>query len=137
MILYRIASSSVLHLYKLSSSSSSNFLSGITVPYSLFSISSSSISCSSASLRDHLLWQTKLRQPQARALTTCTSVAQRKGGGDTFFAEESVSWSSIGVSDKLSRSLFNAALGQPSLVQVFLLFPCQFFICASHPFYFC
>ncbi|KAL6187106.1 hypothetical protein ACLB2K_043221 [Fragaria x ananassa] len=38
-------------------------------------------------------------------------------GGDTFFAEENVSWTSLGLSDKVSQALFNAGLGQPSLVQ--------------------
>ncbi|KAF5194217.1 Helicase, partial [Thalictrum thalictroides] len=38
-------------------------------------------------------------------------------GGDSFFADESVSWNSIGVSDQLSRSLSNIGLQKPSLIQ--------------------
>ncbi|PIA40370.1 hypothetical protein AQUCO_02500218v1 [Aquilegia coerulea] len=37
--------------------------------------------------------------------------------GDSFFADESVSWNSIGVSDQLSRSLSNIGLQKPSLIQ--------------------
>lgn len=39
------------------------------------------------------------------------------GGGDTFFASDAVSWTSLGVSDRLSRSLSDAGLQRPSLVQ--------------------
>ncbi|AET03099.1 putative RNA helicase [Medicago truncatula] len=38
-------------------------------------------------------------------------------GRDTFFAEDNVSWSSIGLSHTLSRALSNIALNTPSLVQ--------------------
>ncbi|KAI8522595.1 hypothetical protein RHMOL_Rhmol13G0008300 [Rhododendron molle] len=46
-------------------------------------------------------------------------VGDKRGATDTFFAEESVSWTSLGVSDRLSRALNNVGLGRPSLVQVF------------------
>lgn len=54
-------------------------------------------------------------------------------GRDTFFAEDNVSWSSIGLSHTLSRALSNIALNTPSLVQV--IFSLDFFL----PFllYFC
>lgn len=110
MILFRITPSTVLQFYRLSSSVSPKFLSQCPHSYSTFSTSSTSSSSS----------ETKLRQTQARALATTTSVALKKGGGDSFYAEESISWTSLGVSDKLSRALFNAGLGQPSLVQVIL-----------------
>lgn len=55
-----------------------------------------------------------------------------KGARDTFFAEESVLWSSLGLSDTLSHALSNIGLHRPSLVQVppfsyvknSILFPC-------------
>ncbi|CAK9182497.1 unnamed protein product [Ilex paraguariensis] len=50
------------------------------------------------------------------AVAATTSVADNKGC-DTFFAEESVSWTSLGVSDELSRALSNIGLHRPSLVQ--------------------
>ncbi|KAI8522673.1 hypothetical protein RHMOL_Rhmol13G0014600 [Rhododendron molle] len=46
-------------------------------------------------------------------------VGDKRGTTDTFFAEESVSWTSLGISDRLSRALNNVGLGRPSLVQVF------------------
>ncbi|KAL9240917.1 hypothetical protein vseg_015083 [Gypsophila vaccaria] len=36
---------------------------------------------------------------------------------DTFFANDVVSWSSLGVSERLSQSLFNAGFVKPSLIQ--------------------
>ncbi|KAJ4824072.1 hypothetical protein Tsubulata_029871 [Turnera subulata] len=36
---------------------------------------------------------------------------------NTFFADDAVSWTSLGLSDRLSRSLSNAGLHKPSLVQ--------------------
>lgn len=39
-------------------------------------------------------------------------------GRDTFFAEDNVLWTSLGLSDTLSRSLSNIGLIRPSLVQV-------------------
>jgi len=42
-------------------------------------------------------------------------------GRDTFFAEDNVSWSSLGLSHTLSRALSNIALNTPSLVQVTFL----------------
>ncbi|XP_061347737.1 DEAD-box ATP-dependent RNA helicase 22 [Gastrolobium bilobum] len=38
-------------------------------------------------------------------------------GRDTFFAEENVLWSSLGLSDTISRALSNIGLKRPSLVQ--------------------
>lgn len=43
-------------------------------------------------------------------------------GRDTFFAEENVLWSSLGLSDTISRALSNIALKRPSLVQVLFFF---------------
>ncbi|KAL8161597.1 hypothetical protein V2J09_013086 [Rumex salicifolius] len=36
---------------------------------------------------------------------------------DTFFANDAVSWTSLGVSDKVSQALSNAGLNRPSLIQ--------------------
>ncbi|XP_061991130.1 DEAD-box ATP-dependent RNA helicase 22 [Rosa rugosa] len=63
----------------------------------------------SSPARISLIW---LNQP--RRFATAAAAAK---GGDTFFAEENVSWTSLGLSDKVSQALFNAGLGQPSLVQ--------------------
>ncbi|KAL6294586.1 hypothetical protein ACE6H2_002728 [Prunus campanulata] len=103
MILHRSATT-MLPLYKLSSSPPKLF--------SQFRYSYSVLSNSSSSFRINLLW---LSHP--RRFGTVTTAAYRKEGGDTFFTEESVSWTSLGVSDKVSQALYNAGLGQPSLVQ--------------------
>ncbi|KAH9609141.1 hypothetical protein KSS87_002367 [Heliosperma pusillum] len=41
----------------------------------------------------------------------------RNNDKDTFFANDTVSWSSLGVSDQLSQSLSNAGFVKPSLIQ--------------------
>ncbi|XP_015957019.1 DEAD-box ATP-dependent RNA helicase 22 isoform X1 [Arachis duranensis] len=51
------------------------------------------------------------------AATAASSSAQSSEGRDTFFAEDNVSWSSLGLSDTLSRALSNIGLSRPSLVQ--------------------
>ncbi|XP_068332961.1 DEAD-box ATP-dependent RNA helicase 22 [Pyrus communis] len=94
----------MLPFYKLSSSPP-RFLSQFRHSFSLLSNSSSPF-------RISLLW---LSHP--RRFGTATTAAYRKEGGDTFFTEESVSWTSLGVSDNVSQALYNAGLGQPSLVQ--------------------
>ncbi|XP_031122947.1 DEAD-box ATP-dependent RNA helicase 22 [Ipomoea triloba] len=58
----------------------------------------------------------KLQLFRIRAFGTA-SVAAEKNGGDTFFAEDNVSWTSLGVSERLSRSLSSIGLHRPSLVQ--------------------
>ncbi|PON46578.1 DEAD-box ATP-dependent RNA helicase [Parasponia andersonii] len=119
MILYRPVA--VFQFYKLSPSPSSpKFLSQFKHSYSFLSGSASPSSSSSSSLRISWLWLKKPRGGQFRAFGAAVAATVKHGaggGGDTFYAEESVSWSSLGVSDKLSRALFNAGLGQPSLVQ--------------------
>lgn len=75
-------------------------------------------SCPSFSLpRVSLFCLNPPRQRQARPFATATAAAERKGT-DTFFADEDVSWASLGVSDKLSRALYSAGIDRPSLVQV-------------------
>ncbi|XP_057753020.1 DEAD-box ATP-dependent RNA helicase 22 isoform X2 [Arachis stenosperma] len=51
------------------------------------------------------------------AATAASSSAQSSECRDTFFAEDNVSWSSLGLSDTLSRALSNIGLSRPSLVQ--------------------
>ncbi|KAL2957045.1 hypothetical protein AAZX31_18G122400 [Glycine max] len=61
------------------------------------------------------------RQAQTRtfvsAVASSSSAAHGSNGRDTFFAEENVSWSSLGLSDTISRALSNIGLNRPSLVQ--------------------
>ncbi|XP_014510314.1 DEAD-box ATP-dependent RNA helicase 22 [Vigna radiata var. radiata] len=45
------------------------------------------------------------------------SSSQASNGRDTFFAEENVSWTSLGLSDTISRALSDIGLNRPSLVQ--------------------
>uniref|UniRef100_A0A0E0IIR3 RNA helicase n=1 Tax=Oryza nivara TaxID=4536 RepID=A0A0E0IIR3_ORYNI len=53
-----------------------------------------------------------------RALATAAAEADDAGaGGDGFFSEESTSWESLGVSDRLASALHGAGLARPSLVQ--------------------
>lgn len=58
-----------------------------------------------------------------RALATAAAEADDAGAGgngdgDGFFSEESTSWESLGVSDRLASALHGAGLARPSLVQV-------------------
>ncbi|KAF9604462.1 hypothetical protein IFM89_006744 [Coptis chinensis] len=46
-----------------------------------------------------------------------TSSSSSSDNGESFYADESVTWNSIGVSEKLSRSLSNIGLHKPSLIQ--------------------
>ncbi|RZB99385.1 DEAD-box ATP-dependent RNA helicase 22 [Glycine soja] len=59
------------------------------------------------------------RQAQTRTFVSAvaSSSSQGSNGRDTFFAEENVSWSSLGLSDTISRALSNIGLNRPSLVQ--------------------
>ncbi|KAM1065634.1 hypothetical protein FF2_020949 [Malus domestica] len=102
MILRRSATT-MLPLYKLSASPP-KLLSQYRNSFSLHSNSSSSFRIS------------LLLLSHPRRFGTATTAAYRKEGGDTFFTEESISWTSLGLSDKVSQALYNAGLGQPSLV---------------------
>ncbi|KAH6815641.1 RNA helicase family protein [Perilla frutescens var. frutescens] len=59
------------------------------------------------------------RPLKAHKLRTFATNATAESGSDadTFLAEETVSWASLGVSDSISRSLCNVGLRRPSLVQ--------------------
>ncbi|CAI0386466.1 unnamed protein product [Linum tenue] len=45
------------------------------------------------------------------------STAADRGGVETFFADEGVSWTALGLSDTISQALSNAGFNRPSLVQ--------------------
>lgn len=113
MLLHR--SASILHFHKLSP------------PHQLlaqFNLSRSSLfrPFSSSSSRQSLpLWLIGPRHSRARSSASFAAAAvATRNGGETFYAEEGVSWKSLGVSDKLSRALSDAGIERPSLVQVLL-----------------
>ncbi|TKY58588.1 DEAD-box ATP-dependent RNA helicase 22 [Spatholobus suberectus] len=56
-------------------------------------------------------------RPFVSAVASASPSSQGSKGRDTFFAEENVSWSSLGLSDAVSRALSNIGLNRPSLVQ--------------------
>ncbi|KAI3467475.1 hypothetical protein Pfo_024138 [Paulownia fortunei] len=58
-----------------------------------------------------------LKTHKIRAFGTTAAAAGNGSDTDTFLAEESVSWVSLGVSDSISRALCNVGLHRPSLVQ--------------------
>lgn len=65
----------------------------------------------------------RLLLPAARPHGLATAAAETEntgagaGSGDGFFAEETTSWGSLGVSDRLASTLRGAGLSRPSLVQ--------------------
>ncbi|KAI3433104.1 uncharacterized protein J3R85_007309 [Psidium guajava] len=110
MLLHR--SASILHFHRLSP------------PHQLlaqFNLSRSSLfrPFSSSSSRQSLpLWLIGPRHSRARSSASFAAAAvATRNGGETFYAEEGVSWKSLGVSDKLSRALSDAGIERPSLVQ--------------------
>lgn len=114
MLLYR--SASMLHFYKLSPSPP-KLLSQLKHSYSFLSYSPlSSLSSPSSSLRIRLFRLNQSHGGGNRRFTT--AVAADKKGTDTFFADDGVSWTSFGLSDRLSRALSNAGFQRPSLIQV-------------------
>ncbi|XP_062159856.1 DEAD-box ATP-dependent RNA helicase 22 isoform X1 [Alnus glutinosa] len=104
MLLYR--SASLLHPYELLSPP--KLLSQFKHAHSFLS----NPSRPSSSLH---FWLKPPRRRPARAFATA-AVAERKGT-DTFYADEDVSWTSLGVSERLSRALYNAGIDRPSLTQ--------------------
>ncbi|XP_012092038.1 DEAD-box ATP-dependent RNA helicase 22 isoform X2 [Jatropha curcas] len=111
-------SASMLHLYKLSSSSTL-LLSQLKHSYSYLSNSPpSSLFFPSSSLRIRFFsLNNSYGRGNRRFSISATAVVPDKGGTDTFFAEEGVSWASLGLSDRLCRAISNAGLERPSLVQ--------------------
>ncbi|KAL6983617.1 hypothetical protein U1Q18_017000 [Sarracenia purpurea var. burkii] len=91
---------------------------------SFFSASSSSSSSSSScSPRTRLRYQPCRSRIRSFGTATAAAEVADKKGSDTFLAEESVSWTSIGVSDRLSRALSNIGLDRPSMIQASCI-PC-------------
>ncbi|CAH1434082.1 unnamed protein product [Lactuca virosa] len=107
MILQR--SIPIFSFCKLTSLSSPKFL---FLPFSL----SSSTSCSPHTSRFH-------HRPRGRIRTFSTAVSVNEKESDTFFADDTVSWSSLGVVDRLSQALSRIGLNRPSLVQAVSLPP--------------
>ncbi|KAG7974878.1 hypothetical protein I3843_06G069900 [Carya illinoinensis] len=107
MLLYR--SASFFHFYELSSPP--KFLSQFKRSFSF----RSNVSCPSSSPLHFSLKE--LRCGRTRAFATAAAVVSQRKGSDTFFADEDVSWTSLGISEKLSRALYTAGIDRPSLVQ--------------------
>jgi hypothetical protein len=59
-----------------------------------------------------------LTLPRQTQSQSDVGTANSSQGRDTFFAQETVSWSSLGLSDTLSVALSKIGLKTPSLVQV-------------------
>ncbi|XP_024042387.1 DEAD-box ATP-dependent RNA helicase 22 isoform X1 [Citrus clementina] len=111
MILHR--SSSMFHFYKLSS------------PPKLLSKFNASSSCLSNSapssfypLRVRFLGLNQWKGRPFRGFAAAAAVVSDKNGSsDTFFADDNVTWKSLGLSDLLIRALENSGFGRPSIVQ--------------------
>lgn len=101
MILQR--SVPILSFCKFTSLSSPKFL---ILPFNL----SSPASCSQYTSRFH-------HRPRGRVRAFATAVSVDDKESDTFFADDTVSWSSLGVADRLSQALSRIGLNRPSLVQ--------------------
>nr|AKF43372.1 DEA(D/H)-box RNA helicase family protein [Pelargonium myrrhifolium] len=87
--------------------------------HSFSSIVSDASLCSvSSPIGFRLLW---LNQPSLRHVrafgTSGASSGSSRSENDTFFAEECVSWTSLGLSEKVARALTGAGIQRPSLVQ--------------------
>ncbi|KAG7585193.1 P-loop containing nucleoside triphosphate hydrolase [Arabidopsis thaliana x Arabidopsis arenosa] len=107
MILSR--SVSVLHLCGVSSSAPSKLLSQrFKVSFALAYGSSVSFRLSSLNRSDRK-W--------VRGFASTTEAEVEKKGNDTFFADNTVSWKSLGLSDKVSIALRDSGFDRPSLTQ--------------------
>ncbi|KAL7589064.1 hypothetical protein Lser_V15G40399 [Lactuca serriola] len=62
-------------------------------------------------------------RPRGRIRTFATAVTVNDKESDTFFADDTVSWSFLGVVDRLSQALSKISLNRPSLVQAVSLPP--------------
>ncbi|CAH8256410.1 unnamed protein product [Arabidopsis lyrata] len=107
MILSR--SVSVLHLCGVSSSAPSKLLS------QRFKVSFALAYCSSVSFRLNSLNRSDAKWVRGFASTTEAEV--EKKGNDTFFADNTVSWKSLGLSDNVSIALRDSGFDRPSLTQ--------------------
>ncbi|CAI0379626.1 unnamed protein product [Linum tenue] len=119
-MLFRHSSAPMLHFYKLSSSPKLLFPQ-LRRTFSVLSAPSlsSSFPNSSTSLRVHLFCLAQSNDGGVRSFATAAAVATTadRGGGETFFAEEGVSWNALGLPDTISQALSNAGFTRPSLVQ--------------------
>ncbi|CAI0627540.1 unnamed protein product [Linum tenue] len=119
-MLFLHSSAPMLHFYKLSSSPKLLFPQ-LRRTFSVLSSPSlsSSFPKSSTSLRVHLFCLAQSNDGGVRSFATAAAVATTadRGGGETFFAEEGVSWTALGLSDTISQALSNAGFTRPSLVQ--------------------
>ncbi|KAK6160144.1 hypothetical protein DH2020_003525 [Rehmannia glutinosa] len=59
----------------------------------------------------------RLQTHKSRTFATAAAAGGNGSDADTFLAEESVSWASLGVSDSISSALCKVGLHRPSLVQ--------------------
>ncbi|KAJ8759041.1 hypothetical protein K2173_003279 [Erythroxylum novogranatense] len=105
MLLYR--SASLLHFY--AASLPPKLLLQLKRPYPFLSNSS----LSSLPLRYFCLNPS----PARPTLRFATSTAANRSETDAFFADDAVSWSSVGLSDRLAHALSQAGFKKPSLVQ--------------------
>lgn len=127
MIAYRCAS--MLQFSRLS------FPPGLLSPIrSCYSSLNVSFSSAAPSLRIGVYCVGSARRRQTRAFGAASAAAQFRNGAETFFAEESVSWASLGVSDRLARALSTVGIVRPSLVQVALTALFLFILCFSNCF---
>nr|AKF43354.1 DEA(D/H)-box RNA helicase family protein [Erodium texanum] len=110
MVLHR--SVSVLHFCR------PKLLSQLKNSFASFVNDASFVSASSSPAGVRLFWLNQPRLRHVRAFgTSWEASATERSDGDSFFAEEGVSWTSIGVSDKVARALTDAGIERPSLVQ--------------------
>ncbi|CAH8302742.1 unnamed protein product [Eruca vesicaria subsp. sativa] len=107
MILSR--SVSVLHSCGVSSSPK-------LISHKLKVVSFSLAYSSSASFRFISLNRSERKWARGFASATEAEVVEIKGN-DTFYADQAVSWKSLGLSDKVSLALQNCGFGRPSLTQ--------------------
>ncbi|VAI32142.1 unnamed protein product [Triticum turgidum subsp. durum] len=90
-----------------------------------------SIACSSPATRRLLLfaparpWRllSTASKPRSLATSAAAEADNTSVGTDGFFAEDSTSWKSLGISDRLASALHGTGLERPSLVQVTLVAP--------------
>lgn len=66
---------------------------------------------------NHIHTINKLHTVKSFATAQAVNSGSSSSSDDTFFANDAVSWDSLGVSEKLSRSLSNAGFPKPSLIQ--------------------
>ncbi|TYH84624.1 hypothetical protein ES332_D02G209600v1 [Gossypium tomentosum] len=107
MILRR--STAMLHSFSLST----------TTPKLLSHFTPSFFLCTSALSPRIRIWlnQSYSRRTRAFSSAVVTASSPKNTGTDTFFAEDTVSWQSLGLSDRISQALSNAGFDRPSLVQ--------------------